>query len=1192
MNGVNARILEQDSYALQVESEATIPKPHDEVTITQQHHKITPDEIFAELNAFWNQYWQTNNPEDTTDALQSILEHVKPLSEIDLSPLRESGIWLQGIKRLKPHSSKGVDGISTDELKVLPDQCITHLGEILLSYESGFPDWMMRARTHPVPKKVEPLSAADTRPITVLAQLYRLWSSVITRFLLNAYAPELPDELAGFVPGKSAPQASYTQQHMVEIALEDKGSVSGFTLDLVKCFNTVRRPAVEKTFLAYKIPTTVVKQWKKSLDNLTRVWILDTACSEPTPTSNGLTEGDPLSVLAMIIIGLAWIHYTQEIIPEIKRNIFADNWTWFTHNAEKHASMATHTMPFIAAYGMKLDWKKSWVWAAGKEDIQELKQALQPHAGQTMVKELLGAMDLGTQLNYRGPYRLGKYADRLKEAERRLKVIQRLPYDLPSKCHLILTSVYPQVFYGIEVLPLGNNHLQTLRSQVGRALFGKSQSRNTMVALHCTPKFCDPELYVRLKIIKTAKTYLNNLTSEGKADFLSRVAKHTGVTTQCHGPIGCLKRTILAMGWTITPGGGIEVSQGIEINLVSDTFAQLQFWMEREWNNQLMSQCTKRQAWLDRPPILIGETRRLIAKFKPHEQEQILSEISGSFQTAQQQAIWDKSIDGNCKYCGEPDTHKHRVWECACTHDIRQQYVDTLAFFREQQQPIEELPVLFQHDDDLWFRTCQWTNTPVDIHPDIFQKLVQVNNADRPLVFYTDGSCIHPTEPSSRTATYAIVVDIATSDEERKSWAATWETDQPTPPTFLPIAFCHSSKIQKIPRAELEALVYVAEKFEFAKLFTDSSCALKLAQHCQAIRDPRAMHMHQDADLVIRLWHAIQKGTHQFHKVKAHALDQQDDDLITRYHKIGNHIADRTANLAMQSQNPHITKLANKLAEHHAQARTHLEQYYRMLLAMFKHRAILDAEDKPEVNRAVVERVHEAYVQDLIGYTIPDPWHPPPIQYNDIQYTSWGPTLSQQLATWMNQVKWPSQQADTGHQTLGVTWVELALSFILTIGTLIPVKRKGSQDKEYLMACDSPAHAHALNVKLSEQADTMQKWVVQLLSLQYPQQWPELDRGLVRSLYTLGAHHQSSGSRLRASFPHQQQVIEILCKYLAKQTGTAFSALPEIPYTASKEYMKQIHLELEQTWSKSCQIRQEKARQLVRRRQRDERNAG
>lgn len=202
VNKVPVVIEDKDEFAIQVRSTDDQRLPEGEVEISQQCHHIEPQDIADQLQTFWKQYW--NRQSQLDQHLTTLLQQATPLPAVDMTPLSQAKPWVEGVAKLKTASSKGVDGISAAELKVLPSQCLHHLGLILQSYTQGFPAWFMVARTHPVPKKETDIRAADTRPITVLAQGYRLWSSVCARHLLQAYAHALPTAIRGFVPGKCA----------------------------------------------------------------------------------------------------------------------------------------------------------------------------------------------------------------------------------------------------------------------------------------------------------------------------------------------------------------------------------------------------------------------------------------------------------------------------------------------------------------------------------------------------------------------------------------------------------------------------------------------------------------------------------------------------------------------------------------------------------------------------------------------------------------------------------------------------------------------------------------------------------------------------------------------------------------------------------------------------------------------------
>lgn len=172
-----------------------------------------------------------------------------------------------------------------------------------------------------------------------------------------------------------------------------------------------------------------------------------------------------------------------------------------------------------------------------------------------------------------------------------------------------------------------------------------------------------------------------------------------------------------------------------------------------------------------------------------------------------------------------------------------------------------------------------------------------------------------------------MIVDLASSDQERIAWAAKWDVKQPFPPTFLPIALCHASKLQSIPRAELEAIVFVVENFTNTCVYTDSTYALHAAEEIKSVSDLGALQMHPDADLLERLWKATQSGQRKYHKVKAHDLDNTQDDLLTKYRKIGNHVADHMANRAMHTQLKQIANTSDKLNAKYREYHNKLAEY-------------------------------------------------------------------------------------------------------------------------------------------------------------------------------------------------------------------------------------------------------------------------
>ena len=162
-------------------------------------------------------------------------------SNIDVTSI---SLWKDAIKSIKSKTATGVCGWTADELKGLPDNTLLDLIEVFRRYtKDGFPQWFMQARVIPLAKKPQATDPKFSRPITILSLLYRLWSRVVTRQILQNWTDKLPVSITGFLPGRSPGKLLYELQFRLESIYQGKSSqqLGGVTLDLVKAFNLLPR---------------------------------------------------------------------------------------------------------------------------------------------------------------------------------------------------------------------------------------------------------------------------------------------------------------------------------------------------------------------------------------------------------------------------------------------------------------------------------------------------------------------------------------------------------------------------------------------------------------------------------------------------------------------------------------------------------------------------------------------------------------------------------------------------------------------------------------------------------------------------------------------------------------------------------------------------------------------------------------
>ena len=119
---------------------------------------------------------------------------------------------------------------------------------------------------------------------------------------------------------------------------------------------------------------------------------MEGSCSNPIFAVTGYPEGDPMSVVAMMLINLAMHHMVEYTAKQACISSFVDNWEAqssavdVTHRA--YASMET----FADLIDIKLDQHKTLFWAVTADDRAHLKNQ--------GCKVSHHAADLGGHINY------------------------------------------------------------------------------------------------------------------------------------------------------------------------------------------------------------------------------------------------------------------------------------------------------------------------------------------------------------------------------------------------------------------------------------------------------------------------------------------------------------------------------------------------------------------------------------------------------------------------------------------------------------------------------------------------------------------------------------------------------------------------------------------------------------------------
>lgn len=1131
---------EQHSLRIQFPPDQRVPTG--EVTIKQNKCSLVQDDVFRALNHYWQPFWQCAPEEDPTTYEETF--HMTPPTGPALADNFEQSLddWKRAIAQTKASSSPGVDGFSFAELKMLPDQILMHLVRIVSNLEF-FPPSMMLARTVPIPKKGL-MTADNSRPITILATLYRVWGKVCANRCLAHLGQHVSSAVTGMLPKRGAHDASYWMQMYLETQKFLGRHCTGLTLDLRKCFNLLCRDKVAQLMINFGLPPRLVYKWLYSIRFLARYWEISNHASPVQESNNGCPEGDTWSVIAMIVVSETWNQTLLRAVPGTMTVAYADNWSVWTTDAEISNQPVRITTAFVTWMHLQINWSKTWLWSTSVTGASLLQTCLSELITEEQLVSLTNATDLGCQMTYHGSARLGIILERLHDAKQRLDIIRNSDWNLPLKAHLIHVSVLPLALYGGELVAIGQKHLNTLRSHMADALVGEHvRSMSSSIFLHCADvKDMDPHIILVVNALRMAKKMLSGVHADTRNAFLKILSLPVETQGISAGPASALREYLQRLGLKCSKSGDIQVTSLRCCNLFTTPFKDLHRYLRWAWQDQLLMIHTQRTKLYNCLPIDKDAVTRALRRFPPKQRLLLLREIAGAFQTNEQKSKWDPSVQSHCDFCGElPDDRFHRAFCCPSFTEIRQSHAEHVDILVDECPDIVDLPVVHMHPH-YEFHDALLCSMPepcgvADMPSHCWKDL------QRP-TFYTDGSCRYPQSPATCFSAYAIVIDLCDSDERRSDLADVYKTQNVIPGTLQTIMVARTKGRQTIHRAEISALLWLCQNFSTFDASTDSATALHYIQLCRTVSAIGDLLMHDDADLLMPLFSALTDDMH-FWKVKAHQEVKYIPNALLRYRALGNLVADAAANVACEK---HLPEVVTQLEEFHADLQMQTDRllgYFRLNLDLQVARAqanpgetVQIAADPPDSLQLFSDW------QVLQAWKIPDT-----LQDSELLNCAWGIQWSCALLEWIYSCRWPLEAADNDP---GISWAEIALCLILTQQQPLPVRRKRTGG-EFLFLVSSQQALVDLDITFTEQATNAYAMFTQLQALIVePVIPPTCSFRKVKSLYQQGSTSWSTGIWPRPQFAQQTMVSKVLHDYFRTDTS-AMKNLPQISLEFSTE---------------------------------------
>ena len=212
----------------------------------------------------------------------------------------------KGLSRMKP-SALGLDGWSLADLRSLPDRLPGWLADLLCAVErtGKWPAHLAEGYSALIPKEGPP-GPLNTRPLTVLSMVYRLWAGVR---LVDAIAWQeawAHPAAFGFRPARSALDGAAVTQVLLELCRLRGWAVAGMSIDYVKCFDLIPQAVVLALALELGMDPGTCPALGAMYKQLRRAFKVAGALGLWWQATNSILERCPLSVILVNVLTTIW----------------------------------------------------------------------------------------------------------------------------------------------------------------------------------------------------------------------------------------------------------------------------------------------------------------------------------------------------------------------------------------------------------------------------------------------------------------------------------------------------------------------------------------------------------------------------------------------------------------------------------------------------------------------------------------------------------------------------------------------------------------------------------------------------------------------------------------------------------------------------------------------------------------------
>ena len=725
----------------------------------------------------------------------------------------------------------------------------------------------------------------------------------------------------------------------------------------------------------------------------------------------------------------------------VEKFAYADNWSFMSTSERACFHAMTSILNLIHDLKMQIDFSKSWCWATTKQFKQFWHDSSALLLRPGFVFQLKSHVhDLGCTISYTNAVVLGPLRDKMDNAVAKCNRLRKLNLALDERGEKIQVAVWPAVFYGALGTYIGAKHFATLRRAAANVLVGEHKHASSHVALHyLTDRVQDPLLYLITDMLTTLRRmfiYYPVLANQ----CLTSVRAYEG---KVKGPASALAAYLRQLKWELTANATLLGPGGLRLHLPGSSNKQIRSQLRIAWDWQCHQEILHRKG-VPPEPFDSLHTIRILKTYTDRQRRILSLSLTSGWQSLGGIANWSATQEPQCPWCSQYDTHCHQLLECEAFSDLRTQHHEAVSYMRDQRR-LCWFPLPCHHPEVALARQAMWLRHTTGSYTD-------PGPISQDATIYTDGSCDNTRDPYTARAAWSVIFSHACpADPEHRF--------------FRVLASGHCPGHQTINRSELYALVVAAENI-LARMsdnhnhfvfVTDSQFVFDIvhAINCDSIH--RHPHKHAHWDLIERLSQIWHSAKFQIRKIKSHQSLEQAQTQADMWHIQGNSYADEVAGKVRCTDDPDFSTLCNTIRTHYTKETAILNKVHDYLIDLSLARMLkleqkqagdshqgapVGLDSRPAL-LAFHHQLNRLRNWKVVGRLFE---HPPEPHRVVFWCSPWGASLTYLIWKFCRSLDWPHPEEAPAPGDQGISWTELAFSFMLWSNTVLPVRLQDSRD--------------------------------------------------------------------------------------------------------------------------------------------------